>query len=355
MNVNSGTRRRFLIVRHRTYRRFFFSIIVRWVRVNLPQLAPYFEVRDLPARVRDWSRYTLHVPWLQDPVERWSTRAYDQAMRLAEQCDQQGIAVVNRVDRLINATKSRGAQLMSGAGVSVPRMAVVRQPEEFQETLLGLRLPLFIREDWGHDRKMLRIDTRDDVRRIPWDTFERPVAIELIDVRDPRDGMYRKYRYVAAGDLGVSHHLHISQGWVTRGEGRIIRRETRDEELNYVSRPDVNHEMLQRARRALGLDLVAFDYGYTPDGKMIVWEANPFPHCVYATRRLMYKNAAMHRTLLAIVHLYFAAAGLPIPDEVADGLGLDFAAVDRRYQIVRKTNLLDRLLALPRTFPKWAA
>jgi hypothetical protein len=113
--------------------------------------------------------------------------------------------------------------------------------------------------------------------------------------------------------------------------------------------------VLQRARRALGLDLAAFDYGYTPDGQMIVWEANAFPHFSFATRSLIYKNPAMHRTMLAIVHLYFAAAGLPIPAEVDDGLALDFAAVNERYRLARKTNLMDRLLALPKTFPKWAA
>jgi len=344
---------RFLIVRHRTYRHFFYSMLSRWVRVNLPHLSRWFCVRDLPLRVKDWSRYALHVAWLQDPVQRWSQNTYKQAARLAAQCDQRGIPVVNRVDRLINATKSRGAKLLREAGVQVARMAPIDNREQFQETLAGLQLPLFIREDWGHEWRIARIDTRDDLRHVAWEKFKRPLAVEIVDVRDPRDGLYRKYRYLAAGELGISHHLQVSHEWITRGNSRLMRPETRGEELEYISQRDPNHEILQRARRALGLEMVAFDYGYTPDGRMIVWEANPFPHLVFATRRLTYKNPTMHRSLLAIVHLYFSAAGLPIPAEVEDALALDFAPLERRFQIVREMNFIGRLLAWPRSFPQW--
>jgi hypothetical protein len=356
MNMNPiGSKRRFLIVRHRSYRRFFFVVLLRWVKTNLPDLRHWFEVHDLPVRIHDWSRYVLHAAWLQDPVQRWSMETFEQALLLAHQCDQHRIPIVNRVDRLINATKSRGAQLMREAGVRVPGMALVDNPEEFQETLSGLTLPLFIREDWGHDRNLVRVDTRDQVRQIPWSTFKRPLAVEVVDVRSPVDGLFRKYRYVVAGDVGVSHHLHISRDWITRGEERVLSQKTRDEELEYISHTDPNHETLHRARQALGLDLAAFDYGYAPDGQMVVWEANPFAHFLFARKALKYKNPAMHRTMLAILHLYFSAARLPVPNEVVDGLALDFAGIDRRFQIVRKTNLMDRLLALPKSFPNWPA
>ncbi len=117
-------------------------------------MAPRFEVRELPLRVKDWSRYCLHVAWLQDPVQRWSLKTYERALQLADQCEQQGVRVINRVDLLLNATKSRGTKLMSEAGVRVPRMALVHDSREFEKTLLGLNLPLFIREDWGHERKV---------------------------------------------------------------------------------------------------------------------------------------------------------------------------------------------------------
>ena len=353
MKKHIATGRRFLVVRHRTYRRFFFEVILRWLSTNLPQLRPWFEVHELPVRVKDWSRYCLHVAWLQDPVQRWSIKTYDRALQLAEACKQQGIPIVNCVDRLLNATKSRGAKLMGDAGVRVPRMARVDDRREFENTFLGLNLPLFVREDWGHERKVVRINAHDDLAKIPWEEFKRPVAVELVDVRDPHDGLYRKYRYVAAGDLGISHHLHVSRDWITRGESRTIDSQTQHEELDYISRPDPNHEILQRARRALNLEFAAFDYGYTADGQMVVWEANPYPHFLFSTKRLKYKNPAMHRTLLAVVHLYFSAAGLTAPAEIEEGLAMDFAALEQRFQIVRKTTLMDKLLAWPRCLPNW--
>jgi hypothetical protein len=44
---------------------------------------------------------------------------------------------------------------------------------------------------------------------------------------------------------------------------------TRAEEIRYLDRPDPNHVALDRARRALGLDLAACDYSYDRDGRMV--------------------------------------------------------------------------------------
>ncbi len=306
-------------------------------------------------RIDDWTPFALHVPWLQDPVEQWSAETYDEAVELARQCDERGIPVLNRVDCLGNAVKSRRAQLMREVGVNTPRMAPITDRREFMQTLLRLNLPLFVREDWGHSRNVFRVDSPDDLRRIPWTSFERPLAIEIVDVRDPRDGLYRKYRYLAAGPVGISHHLQISQEWITRGENRVITPQTRDEELAYISRLDPHHELLQRARQALGLDLVAFDYGYAADGRMVVWEANPFPTIVFATRRLVYRNPAIHRTLLAIVRMYFAAAGLPIPAEIDAGMALDFAGVAANFTSDFPPTLKERLRKLPNILLRRAA
>lgn len=335
-------RPRFLIVRHRKYQRTFFDVIVRWTETNFPDLASLFDVRELPVRINDWSPYCLHAAWLQDPVQQWSPETYAQALELAEGCDHRGIPMINRVDQLLNATKSRGARLMSEAGVATPRMAPIVDRREFEATQLGLSLPLFVREDWGHSRNVFRVDAPDDARRVPWSTFERPLAVEIVDVCSPADGLHRKHRYVAAGGIGVSHHLQISQEWVTRGENRVITPETRVEELNYISLLDPNHRLLQRAREALQLDLVAFDYGYKPDGTMIVWEANPFPTFKFASQRLTYRNPAMHRTMAAILRMYLSAADLPIPAALEDAIALDLAGLERAFTFSEKLGLKDR-------------
>ena len=308
---------RFLIVRHRNYKTRFFDVIVDWVKVAFPEYHPLFELRVLPCKFVRWSDVVLHLPWLQDPVQQWSLEAYEQANRLAAECDRRGIPIVNRVDRLLNATKSVGAQLMAEAGIRTPRMAPIHDGAEFKETLLGMTPPLFVREDWGHGGYSYRIDKREDALRIPFETLARPVAIELIDVRDRRDGLYRKYRYIAAGNEGVSLHLHVSTDWIVRGTDRLKNDMTRGEELSYISEQDPNHQLLQRAHRALGLDFAAFDYSYDHQGRVVVWEANPFPYLHFSKGPMVYRNVAVNRTLRAILRMYLQCASISVPDRMA--------------------------------------
>ena len=42
-----------------------------------------------------------------------------------------------------------------------------------------------------------------------------------IAVRDPRDGLYRKYRFVAARDYGVPRHLIVSRHWEVHARQRV--------------------------------------------------------------------------------------------------------------------------------------
>jgi hypothetical protein len=303
----------FLVVRRWQPKPHFYAVVLQWIAANYPELRPLFYLTTLPYRLPQRNPFVLHIPWLQDPVQRWSFLRYEQANRLAGECDVRSIPVINRVDRLINATKSVGARLMGEAGIRTPKTAAISDPAEFRDTLLGIPLPLFVRDDWGHGGAMLRADTRAEAIALPVERFQRPIAVELIDIPDRRDGLYRKYRYFAAGSRGVTHHLQVSEGWLTRGSHRVKSDRTREEELSFINRPDPNHDLLQKARRALGLDLVAFDYGYDHDGKVVVWEANPYPSIPpFSKRGLAYRNGALDRTMAAMLALYLEAAGLPV-------------------------------------------
>jgi hypothetical protein len=310
---------RILIARHPTYKKGFYDILLKWLAQNFPDVLGLFQMVEFPAVVTDWSRFILHVPWLQDPVQAWCQKTYSWAVEMTAKCDQRGIPIINRVDRLTNAAKFAGARAMQSAGIATPKMALIENAQEFRETLLGIPLPLLVREDWGHWGKMHRADTIEAARAIPLDEFARPLAMEVIDVRDPRDGLYRKFRYIAAGETGVGYHIHISDNWITRGQDLTINDETRREELEYVARQDPHHELFQRARKAMGLDFVAFDYGYDHTGRMVVWEANPFPLIKFSVRR-PFRNHCTHRTLCSMVALYLGQAGLAVPEAIEQGL-----------------------------------
>src|SRR5688572_17067833 len=140
---------RFLVLRHH-FKPHFYQHFLDWVAREFPEQRRLFELNLVPCRVTRWDEYRLHLPWLQDPVQHWSSEVYTHALRLQEKCDERGIPVINRVDRLTNATKSKAAAVLNGAGLRTARMIRVTDFAAFRENFLGLRLPLFVREDWGH-------------------------------------------------------------------------------------------------------------------------------------------------------------------------------------------------------------
>jgi len=317
----SSRDRRFLVVRH-LHNPAHYQIVLDWVEQKVPALRPLFELRLLPCPVRDWSRYALHIPWFPDPVQNWSQKAYEQANRLAAECDARGTPVINRVDRLTNAGKSTAARLIAQVGLRTPRMVPIENAEEFRETRLGLNLPLIVREDWGHGRLMIRVNEPGEVARVPLERFARPIAVEFIDVRSRGDGLCRKYRYLAAGQTGIPLHLHISREWVTRGNVCEYNPALRDEEIAYISGRDPHHDLLQRARQALGLDFIAFDYGYDHEGRAVIWEVNPYPYLHFPGAHYAHRRPALERALGTMVSLYLDRAALPVPAELGDRVHL---------------------------------
>ena len=314
---------RFLITRHPARTPRFYDVFLDWTQSRLPRVRGRFELHMLPLAVRNPSRYVLHVPWLQDPIQQWSAAVYEQAERLSAELDGHGIPTINPVDRLTNAAKSTGARLIAGAGIRTPRTVPIDDAERFRSSFLGLELPLIVREDWGHsgDRaiemgQVVRCDTPEAVEKVDLERFTRPVAMEFIETRDLHDGLYRTYRYVAAGGTGVALHLHVQDHWFVKGANQLYSEEIREEDLAYLSGPDSNHEVLQRARRALKLDFVAFDYSYDRGGRLVVWEANPYPFFHFIGGRRAYRTPAIERAFAAILELYHSRAGLPVPEEV---------------------------------------
>jgi hypothetical protein len=306
--------RRFLITHHAANKPYFYHHFLDWVAREFPEIRARFEWRILPCRIDDWSPYLLHIPWLQDPVEDWSPRAHRWSMALAAECDRRGIPVINRVDRISNSVKSVGARLIAGAGIRTPRITPLGVGASAHETLAGLPLPLLIREDRGHGRPTFVLRRREEISHVPLARYRHPIAVEYIDVRSESDGLYRKYRYLAAGDHGVTRHLMAGRDWEVRPKNQVFDERTRAEELAFLAAPDPNAAALQRARRALGLDVVAFDYSYDREGGLIVWEANPYPDLRFTKNpELRYTFPFLHRSYAAVLRLHLQRAGLEIP------------------------------------------
>jgi hypothetical protein len=273
----SGSDGRILVVRHLHHtHRFYNDDFLAWAAERAPGFARRLELRRLPCRITRWERYALLVPWLQDPLREQSPVEYRQARRLEVECEQRGIPVVNPVDTLSVSVKSVATERLAAAGVRTPRMVPITDVSAFRRQP-PFDPPFFVREDRRHGGPMLLVQSLDQVRGLPLEGMEWPVAVEFIDVGGA-DGLYRKYRHGLFGDRGVPHHLLVSRNWVVHYRDRVVTEATKAEELRYVSLDrDPNHEVFLRGRRALGLDSVAFDYAYDQEGALVVFEANPFP------------------------------------------------------------------------------
>jgi hypothetical protein len=322
--------RRFLVVRHAARQPYFYGGFLKWVGATFPDLRRLFELRLLPCRVQDGDEYVLHIPWLQDPLGDWSPRAYKQAVKLTADCDRLGIPVVNRVCHHGHATKMEGARRIAQAGLRTPRMTPIVDRLGFQATLSGLEPPLIVRENRGHGGRVYAVKTMADAAKIPLNCFRAPIAIEFIDVQDGQDRMYRRYRYVVVGDMGISQGLHVSSNWEARGANRLANEATMREELAYTSATNPHHAQFVHARRLLELDIVAFDYSYDLDGRIVVWEANPYPHWPSSVRFECQHRLLMSERIYATKLLYYLQrAGYEVPADLREFVAGDLAVISR--------------------------
>ncbi|TCZ54233.1 ATP-grasp domain-containing protein [Roseicella aquatilis] len=306
-----------LVIRHPVRMPFFYHGFLHWLALNLPAQRRHFRLALLPAGLSPSPLPGLLVPWLQDPIEAWSEEVYAQAVALTAAADAAGIGVVNRPERLSNIRKSRTAALLAPLGIRTPRMLRLTCRAALEEALDSLPRPFFIRDDASHNGRMRLLGPGDSVAWEELAEIGAPVAIEFIDTRGP-DGLYRKFRYQAAGTFGIAVHQVTSCHWEVRGHNKRRDVPAYREEAAFLAQPDPNHAVLQRARAALGLDFVAFDYAYDRDGRLTVWEANGYPSLFFGRPEpgLRFRDAPVHRSFAAMLGLYLDRLGRPVPEMV---------------------------------------
>lgn len=318
----SSKGRGFVIARHSGKAPYFHDYFFRWLGEAVPQVRALFQLRLLPVRRLDWSRVAAFSAWLQDPAVDWlPPNALARVRQIEGECDLRRVPVINSIDKHTNATKSVGAGIIASLGIRTPKIESLEDATRRDE-LAERSFPLILRDDRGHGRPSFHVTNADQLASVEWDRLRNPIVAEFIDVRSPKDGLYRKYRYLAAGDVGVPRHLIISRDWEVRAKQRIRNAATQREELDYLREPDPNHDQLQAIRHAMGLDLVAFDYSYDPQGRLVVWEANPYPDLSFpAGGAVEYTRPFVERSYAAMAAMYLRAAGFDVPATIRRRLG----------------------------------
>ncbi|MEH2321953.1 hypothetical protein [Nostoc sp.] len=308
--------KRILVVRQADHQSTYNDYFLYWVSQNVPEAAHLFELHYLPCEIKDWDRYALFIPWLQDPLKERFPHIYQYAQPIEAECKKRNIPIVNSIDNLSNSIKSLAAQRIGSVeGIRTAKTVPITDLEAFKKTQGGLSTPFFIREDWVHGCQIFFVQNLDDLENIPFEKMLAPIAVEFLDVRE-EDGLYRKYRYFAMGDEGIPGPLMVSKSWEVRdNDNRVINESIIAEEIAYFSGEDRNHHLLQQARKALGFDFMAFDYSYDEQKNLIVWEPNPFP-VIWGSHdgepEKKYTLPSMDRIYIALLKYYLQRANISI-------------------------------------------
>ncbi|HET6567007.1 MAG TPA: hypothetical protein VFG50_03520, partial [Rhodothermales bacterium] len=239
-----------------------------------------------------------------------------QRLRLLEgKYEQEGVPVVNTIDSLSNSIKSRALEIIGRTGVRTARAVQVDEAWSYDAIVSRVGSPFIIRNDQGHGGYASLIGSYEEFRGIAWGRLSHPLALEFIDTRS-EDGLYRKYRYILMGDAGLFRHLLITTSWCAHARDRVRGDAYIKEEMDVMDQACPYHDKLNTARKALGMDYVAFDYSVDRQGGLVVWEPNPFPtlwsrHSArdsYAG----YQKAHVGRVCTHLLGYYLNQAGIPV-------------------------------------------
>ena len=262
-------------LREREQRRFL--LFFDWLDLTHPHLSSLF--RHTTAADSKWvplSSTALFVPYLQDPLRERSPELFERVSDFEKVYAQQDVPTVSPVHVLSNSIKSRALTAMAEAGVRVARFMHVNPDTLFDAVADAVGVPFIVKKDQGHGGHVRLVHTPEDLAEVTWDLVPNAIALEFIDTRSP-DGLYRKYRSVFSGNIGVPQHLFITRTWNAHSRVRLSEHPYVEEELAFFVAENPFHDQLNEARKALGFDYVAFDFSFDSEGRLVVWEPNPYP------------------------------------------------------------------------------
>jgi len=234
------------------------------------------------------SQYPVVVFYHRDPLKILYPKVYKYAKNLEKICLNYGIRLVNKPDILSRTSKFEQLNILRNKNFFVAHAFTFNTMNNLN-SIDSRFYPLFIRNNDGHDSDNLTMEGpfntfRDLQQRYIDKSFDdKPhlsgkVAIQYIDTRSS-DNMYRRYRAFVCGNNVVTGNLHISKDWYVHGINANYNSSALDEHNFFVSNEYVQFEkdFFTKVNNSLGFGFSAIDYGYTKDGRIVVWEVNPHP------------------------------------------------------------------------------
>jgi tetratricopeptide (TPR) repeat protein len=173
----------------------------------------------------------------------------------------------------------------------------------------GLHLPLLLRPAGSHGGAgLLRIDDWHDLTEAALQPAASWYITPFHDCRAP-DGYTRKYRAIFVNRKPYPYHLAISPHWLVHYFSADMEAHAwkLQEEAAFLENPEAAlgataYAALAEIGKRIDLDYCGIDFTRTPDGQLLVFEANAtmLVHPESGASKLAYKNAAIGRITRAV-------------------------------------------------------
>lgn len=198
-----------------------------------------------------------------------------------------GGRVINRPEAVLRTSREEVANALAGIpGLLVPRVLRFRggDPDAALQAVsgAGLAFPLIVRRTATHRGRTMVVVEDADAFRSAVSEEQEFFAIEFVDYRSA-DGLNRKYRIWSFGGRLVLRHLAVTDHWIVHvtpgNEFMIDRPDLIEEEVRLMERlegafPDRVHAIVAAIGERLDLECFGVDFGFLPDGRMVLFEAN---------------------------------------------------------------------------------
>lgn len=279
-------------------------------------------------------RFSALVFLLGDPLEQYP-ECQAEALSLASAARRRGIRILNPPEALNNTSKSRQSGIWRRAGI--PCAAAASAPDEpvLRDILERAFYPIIFRFDSGHTQQGMFAagDKAFALSCLPKVRYPA-VVLPFIDTRaswreQKPDSIMARYfhkkRSMVFPNAVFNNHIFFSPTAIVGDHSSTFRIASDGEappdldemiaaDIEYSFAPPEQPELMQAAVRALGLDMAAIDYSTLADGRVVLWEANPYfalPHWTKAmlpeARRLKDRNP---RYVTALVDELAALTGM---------------------------------------------
>ena len=256
----------------------------------------------------DLSNARAVVFWLGDPLRELYPECFAEASAIEAEARKRGLRLVNPPSALSNSIKSAQARLWLDAGVPASPCLPFTSRGELERALEGLAFPVLLKGDRMHSQDHMHFcRSPEAVHGLPDAALPLPgIVTPFVDTRAgyaaTRPGtiwarLYHKKRVMIFGDAIQARHVFFSENPIVgltssigshgrKSRRRYLvrvfgvwgdRRAMLEEDYAFFRSEGETAEVMLGAARALGFGYAAIDYSTFADGRVVLWEANPYP------------------------------------------------------------------------------